>query len=333
VALFGILTSVIGRALLNTLFWSSGDADDDAQRAAARRRREAQRRRVAERVHLAGQQIGERIEQAIAAAGPLPAPLSDASVASSHRSPLKRLVVAGLLNSSDRLFIYTQAFIALAIFVSVGAIVLESVDWVVALYGDALHALETIVVAVFTVEYVAQIYVAEDRRRYIFSFWGIVDLLSILPSIVGLFGVTGIKVIRTLRVLRVLRILKLSKLAALNAQRTVTKQTSTFWLDLQIYLIALFTAMIMSATLVWFAEHDVNPMFPNIPEGLWFAIVTLTTTGSGAPVPVTIFGKLVAAGTMLTGLALFGVLASVIGRAMLTSLFGANADDLDVDAA
>jgi voltage-gated potassium channel len=329
VALFGILTSVIGRALLTTLFGSSSEEDDEEDRRAAARRAR-QRRAVAQRVQEVGQRIGERIERVVEAGGPLPAPLYEEEV-TVHAGPFQRLLIRALMDSASPLFRYTQLFIAFTILLSVGAIVLETVDWVVDQYGAVLHVIEWVVLIVFTVEYAAQIYAAEDRRKYLFSFWGVVDLLSILPSYVGLLNITGLKIVRTLRVLRILRILKLTKLAAVNAERTVHRRTSTFWLDLQIYLIALFTAMTVSATLMWFAEHEANPMFANIPEGMWFAIVTLTTTGSGAPIPVTLFGRLVAAATMITGLALFGVLASVIGRAMLTSLFGVVDDDVTED--
>lgn len=327
VALFGILTNVIGRALLTTLFGSS-DEDDEAGRRQASRR-EARRRAAVQRVQEVAQQVGEGVQRVIQAAGPMPAAGASTTAAMAHAGPLKRFIVAAFLDQTSRTFRVTQLGVAIAILVSVGAIVLESVDWFAAEYGLLLLAVEWAVVVVFTLEYAAQIYAAEDKRKYIFSFWGIVDLLSILPSYVGLLNITGLKIVRTLRVLRILRILKLTKLAAQNAQNTMKRDANTFWLDLQIYLIALFTAMVMSATLMWFAEHEVHPGFANIPEGMWFAIVTLTTTGSGAPVPVTLFGRLVAACTMITGLALFGVLASVIGRAMLSSLFGAVSDDAE----
>ena len=333
VALFGILTNVIGRALLTSLFGSSGE-DDEAQQLAARRRaqqREAQRQRIAARVQQIGQRIGSGVERVVEAAGPRPMPLPALPVA--RGNAVRRLLVSALRDSRSTTFRYAQALIALAILVSVGAIILESVDWIADQYGALLHATEWLVVAIFTVEYAAQIYVAENRPAYLFSFWGVVDLLSILPSYVGLLNVTGLKIVRVLRVLRVLRILKLAKTAALNAELTAQRSTGTLLLDLQIYFIALFSAMTVSATLVWFAEREANPEFANIPGGLWFAIVTLTTTGSGAPIPVTIFGKLIAAFTMLTGLALFGVLASVIGRAMLSGLFGAADEDADLDPA
>jgi voltage-gated potassium channel len=220
--------------------------------------------------------------------------------------------------------------VAACVFLSVAAVIVESVDWVEAAYGPLLRTIEVLVGVVFTIEYAANIYLAERRLRYVLSVWGLIDLLAILPTILsfvslgplGAANFSALKVIRTLRVLRVLRVLKLARTAALRARQSLDQDRGTLWLDLQIYFMALFTAMVVSASLMWYAEKDAATGFANIPEGLWFAIVTLTTTGSGAPIPVTPMGRVVAVATMLTGLALFGVLASVIGRTMLSSLFG-----------
>jgi voltage-gated potassium channel len=368
-ALFGILTNVIGRALLTSLFGADPDeAAEDRRRAAAREQR---RRQVMAAARTAGATVAQGVERTIQAAGPLPSlaaaappappelngdpvaartadggshgrPLSMSDGAfllrshvasertsSTDTSPLLRLARAAFVVHTTRLYQVTSQVIIACIFLSVAAITAESVDWVEVQFAPVLAFVEVLVVAVFSIEYAANIYVAEDRQKYIFSFWGIVDLISILPSYVGLLNVTGLKILRTLRVLRILRILKLSKTAALRAQQSVHAERNTLWLDLQIYLIALFTAMILSATVMWYAEKDAGSGFISIPEGLWFAIVTLTTTGSGAPVPVTIFGRLAAAATMITGIALFGVLTSVIGRTMLSSLFGVREEDDD----
>ena len=119
------------------------------------------------------------------------------------------------------------------------------------------------------------------------------------------------------------------KAAATRARHTVAKNQDTFRTDLEIYGIALFTAAILSGTLIWFAEGDVESgsSAPNAFEGLWFAVVALTTTGAGVNAPTTLFGRVVASSTMIVGLALFGVLTSVIGRAMLKSLFGDDGGD------
>jgi hypothetical protein len=103
---------------------------------------------------------------------------------------------------------------------------------------------------------------------------------------------------------------------------------SSFWSDLQIYLIALFTVLVISSTLMWNVEFDplADPpsttQFINIPAAMWWGIVTLCTVGYGDMFPVTIAGRAIAGVTMLCGLALFGILTSVIGRALMASLFG-----------
>ena len=135
--------------------------------------------------------------------------------------------------------------------------------------------------------------------------------------------------------LRVLRVLKLIKLAF--AQRAIKVagegKSNTFAIDLQIYAIAVLCAITVSGTLGYYAEKDVDgSAFTSIPAGMWWGVVTLTTTGYGDMVtqneaklvqPVTAMGRIIGGATMLVGLALFGVLTSVIGRALLQSLFGA----------
>jgi hypothetical protein len=94
-------------------------------------------------------------------------------------------------------------------------------------------------------------------------------------------------------------------------------------MDLQIYLIALFSAVTIFSTLAFYAEEgQPNTQFTSIPAAMWWCIVTITTTGYGDMYPSTVGGRLVAAATMITGLALFGLLMNVVGKAMLTSLFG-----------
>jgi voltage-gated potassium channel len=201
---------------------------------------------------------------------------------------------------------------------------LESVDSIYAEYSVPITAAEWIVSLVFVLDYVAQMWIAENRRAYATSFWGVIDLVAIIPVLFPILGMTQVKSVRLFRILRVLRVLKLMKVAAARARTSANTSSDTLFVDLQIYLIALFTAMVMSGTLMWFAEGDVeaNSSATNAFEGLWFAVVTLTSTGSGVNVPQTLLGRIIAGSTMIVGLALFGVLTSVIGRAMLKSLFG-----------
>ena len=219
----------------------------------------------------------------------------------------------------------TSAATVVFIFASVASLILESMS-----LGDPVDSwlpiFETILVVAFTLEYVMHVWVAPDRWKYIKSFWGIVDLLSILPALLAFLPNAGMRVVRTLRVLRVLRMIKLMKLASdqarLSASRAA-KQQSSFASDITIYAMALATVLVISSTLAFYAEQDIDDTaFSSIPAAMWWAIVTITTTGYGDMVPATGTGKLVAAGTMFAGLALFGILTSVIGRAVITTLFG-----------
>jgi voltage-gated potassium channel len=223
----------------------------------------------------------------------------------------------------------TSAATVILIFGSVASLILESMA-----LGEPvdswLAVAETILVLAFTAEYVMHIWVAPDRWKYVKSFWGIVDLLSILPALLAFLPNAGMRVVRTLRVLRVLRMIKLMKLASdqarLSAQRA-SKQQSSFASDITIYAMALATVLVISSTLAYYSELDVeDTSFSSIPAAMWWAIVTITTTGYGDMVPSTVPGKVVAAATMFAGLALFGILTSVIGRAVMTTLFGRPAE-------
>ena len=88
----------------------------------------------------------------------------------------------------------------------------------------------------------------------------------------------------------------------------------------------------MSSTLIYTLEVDqTGTQFINIPVAMWWAVVTITTTGYGDMFPITLAGRVVAMGTMIAGLALFGILTSVVGRALMSSLFGSSGEDTDGD--
>jgi voltage-gated potassium channel len=238
-----------------------------------------------------------------------------------------RLLHAAFVDERTRLFKIVSTVVILLVISSVALVTLESVESIAARYGTTFRVAEYVVVGAFSVEYFANLFVAKRKREYVLSFWGLVDLLAILPSYLSLLNFTGVKIARTLRILRVLRILKLSKFAAQRGEETLQRRDNTFWIDLQIYMITLLTAVVLSSTLVYYAERDVpGTAFVHIPIAMWWAMVTITTTGYGDMAPVTVAGRIIAGATMLTGLALFGILTSVIGRAMLSSLFGHTSD-------
>ena len=328
-ALFGILTSVIGKAVLTSLF---GSAPEDESHPAE----------PVDAVEIDGTGGTAAALAAAPTSVPIGAPAAPAALTArttaymradvaaervAGKSWLDRWIHAAFADADSGLYRVVNGVIMAAIVSSVLLVIVESVESIFLQYETLFHVLEGTILTIFTLEYLANIYLAGNKMRYLFSFWGVVDLLAILPSYLALMNFTGVKVIRTLRILRILRILKLTKIAAQRAQDTSVRRQGTFWLDLQIYLITLSTAVVISSTLVYYAERDV-PMtsYTDIPNAMWWAIVTITTTGYGDMQPMTAAGRIVGGATMLTGLALFGILTSVIGRAMMSSLFGSSAD-------
>jgi voltage-gated potassium channel len=313
VALFSILTNVIGRSLLATLF---GEDSSEEPSAEARKAAEAKVRQAKSEVAATVKRV---VDGASGSGGvTLSTPPDHLS------SGFGRIVWNAFNDIRSPEYEWSSKIVTTAIFVSVATVMLESVESISSDYQVVIGVAELLVTTIFVCEYVAQLWIAKDRWAYARSFWGIIDFLAILPAILPVLGLAQVKAVKLFRILRVLRVLKLMKVAAERARASSQASSDTLLVDLQIYMIALFTAMVMSATLMWYAEGDVesNSSAANAFEGLWFAVVTLTATGSGVNVPQTPLGRFFAGATMIVGLALFGVLTSVIGRAMLRSLFG-----------
>ncbi len=246
------------------------------------------------------------------------------------RARIDHVLHEGFANEGSPLYQVVNGVIVVLIFVSIISVALESVPSIYLPYRTFFEATEWIIVSLFTLEYLINIYVAHDRLRYVFGIWGIVDLLAILPSLLLLFDLRALKVgrvlsvLRFLRLMRILRALKLAKMASRSVDER-RGRLDTLKMDLQIYFIALFSAVSIFSTLEYYAEEHVpNTLFTSIPQSMWWCFVTLTTTGYGDMYPATVPGRLIAAATMLTGLALFGLLINVVGKLMLSSLFGAS---------
>lgn len=237
----------------------------------------------------------------------------------------------GFANEESKLYRIINDVVVLLIIFSIFSIMMASVEDIYAKYEKFFDISEKIVVALFTLEYFANIYVAQRKKDYILGAWGIIDFLAIAPSYLDIIDLRALKVFRVARVLRflrlmrMLRLLKLAKRATKTYEETKSAKFDTLKMDLQIYFIALFSVLTISSTLMYYAERNVeNTLFTSIPRAMWWCIVTITTVGYGDMYPLTVVGKLIAAATMLCGLALFGMLMNVIGKTMLSSLFGSS---------
>lgn len=203
-----------------------------------------------------------------------------------------------------------------AIGLSVIAVMLESVASVREPYGDALYALEWAFTAMFSIEYVLRLISAPRPLRYARSFFGIVDLLAILPTFLSLMvaGTQSLLVIRALRLLRIFRVLKLGHY--IGEARILNSALRRSSRKILIFLGTVFTIQLIVGSLMYLIEGEASG-FTSIPQGVYWAIVTMTTVGYGDITPITTLGKFLAAAVMITG---YGIIAVPTG--IFVSEFG-----------
>ena len=176
-----------------------------------------------------------------------------------------------------------QKFIAVFIFLSCIGIAFETLTDFADGYAPYLAAFEKITLAIFVIEYIGNLYFAQNRAKFIFSFWGIVDLLSILPSVLLMLNTSalrGTKVLRVMRVLRVLRVLKLARQALEMLSDQIGKKRNPLLVNLNIYLITLFAVVMISSSVMYYVE-GVQYAPNTIAEGQ--ALLDAAAAASGEP--------------------------------------------------
>jgi voltage-gated potassium channel len=196
-----------------------------------------------------------------------------------------------------------------AILASLGVVILESLPQVRDRYGPALRIAEWTFTGLFTVEYALRLASVDRPSRYARSFYGVVDLLAILPTYASLVfpGAQSLIVIRTLRLLRVFRILKLARFVA-DTQLLLTAVRHSMS-KITIFVGTVLTIVAIMGSLMYVIEGPEHG-FVSVPHGMYWAVVTMTTVGFGDITPQTGLGRFVASVLMLIG---YGVLAVPTG--------------------
>jgi voltage-gated potassium channel len=210
---------------------------------------------------------------------------------------------------------------------SVVTVMLESVAGIRTKYAAELLALEWGFTILFTIEYGMRLYLVRRKTEYVLSFFGIVDLLSVLPTYLALFlpGSQYLMVLRVLRMLRMFRILKMARhiteasilLSALRASRP----------KIAVFLFSIMAMIAIEATLMYLIESPVNEGFSNIPQAIYWGIVTLTTVGYGDVAPITVAGKILASIMMLTGFSIIAVPTGIVTAELGREAAAANLQD------
>jgi len=205
----------------------------------------------------------------------------------------------------------------LLILVSVGLVTLESIPAINARHHTTLVTLEWILTSLFTLEYLLRIYCVKNRWRYVFSFYGIIDLLSILPFYLGLFFPTS-KYLSSIRILRLLRIFRIFNLTRFTRGRNVLVLGLRESKDkIIVFLSFVILIVVVIGSIMYMVEHD-HPEsgFTSIPISIYWAIVTLTTVGYGDISPVTGLGQFLASVVMIIGYGVIAVPTSIVTMEM-----------------
>lgn len=196
------------------------------------------------------------------------------------------------------------------ILLSVLVVSLESIQSLNEQFGPWFNYIEWGLTAIFTLEYLLRIYSVRRPWGYILSFYGLVDLLSILPTFLSLL-VTGSEfliVIRALRLLRVFRIFKLGNYLAQSQILLTALRASR--VKIVVFLGAVLASVIIIGSMMYLVEGNTNPTFSNIPVSIYWAVVTITTVGYGDIAPVTPLGQFLSAVLMILG---YGIIAVPTG--------------------
>jgi voltage-gated potassium channel len=197
----------------------------------------------------------------------------------------------------------------IVILASVLVVVLDSVPWMTARYRSQFRTLEWVFTVLFTIEYVLRLACVRRPLAYARSFFGIVDLLAVLPTYVSTFvpELSALIDVRVLRLLRVFRVLKLGQY--LDEFQYLAQAFADSRRKILVFLTAVFVAVVVGGTVMYVVEGPQNG-FSSIPISVYWAVTTMTTVGFGDITPKTDFGRLVASFMMLLG---WGVLAVPTG--------------------
>lgn len=220
-------------------------------------------------------------------------------------------------STENRIGRVVSLFIQALILVSVVTFSMETIPDLEPETRAILHKIEVFSVLIFTLEYFIRIYIAERKLKFIFSFFGIIDFLAILPFylIIGI----DLRSLRALRFLRLFRILKLVRYnRAMNQfSRAIKSAKEQIFLFIFITLILIYFA----AVGIYYFENAAQPEhFSSIFDSLWWAIITLTTVGYGDVYPITVGGKVFTFFILMIGLGVVAIPTGIISSALTNSV-------------
>lgn len=230
---------------------------------------------------------------------------------------VRRRMYHVIFEAESRLGRAFDVALILTILLSVAVVMLDSVATYRESHGSLLWTLEWTFTLIFTVEYALRLSCVVSPRKYAFSFFGVIDLLAILPTFIAL-ALPGAKYFLVVRILRILRIFRVLKLATYVQESN--QLSRALWASrrkIVVFLFAVFTIVIVLGSLMYLIEGEEHG-FSSIPRGVYWAVVTLTTVGYGDIAPQTPQGQAVAMIVMILGYGIIAVPTGIV-TAELTS--------------
>jgi voltage-gated potassium channel len=225
----------------------------------------------------------------------------------------------------------TQAFnlaLTLLIVANVSCVILESVESIRLHFASTFDAFEQLATTIFAVEYVLRVWASVDfhvtdyhdpvwgRLRYMRSFFALVDLVAVLPAILGFFGAADLRVLRLLRLVRLLKLIRHSTTFGLLF--AVLREEAR---SIAALLFVLLLTVVIAGSLMYMLESGEQPgVFSSIPAAMWWAIETLTTVGYGDMVPVTVAGRIIGGAVSIVGIGTLALFSGLITVGFLEQL-------------
>ncbi len=178
---------------------------------------------------------------------------------------------------------------------------------------NLFFSIEIILTVYFVAEYVLRIVIAENKREYLSSFYGLVDLIALLPILIH--ATASVRVVRLLRMLRVIRLLKLTRyIEALDRYQEALKLIVS---EVMLFIGVSFVFILGFAFVIYEVEHEVQPdTYSNIFDAIWWAVISLTSVGYGDVYPLTTSGRLLTLAMVLTGMGIVAVPTALLASAL-----------------
>jgi voltage-gated potassium channel len=222
----------------------------------------------------------------------------------------------------NKFFSLANTILALMTLVSVAAIALETVASLQK-YELLFKGIEYVAVTLFTAEYITRLTTNQRPLRYMVSFFGIIDLLAIAPSVLGLSNLTFLKSARTVRIIRLLRMVRLAKVSRAKDKEKAAR--SVYKINLEIYFLTLTLAVLILGCLFYFFEHGVNDA-KDIPSGMYWALRAILG-GVSYPQATTVGGTITLVLARFSSMILLGMMMSLVGTMIRKMLIGSEKDD------